>query len=349
MLILISEKHPSCILGISITFRFIKFLPAIFAIENQFMLKQIFLFLLMLMGSTVMFAQVDTMPLANDSINRVGLDSLRSPISDSIKAIDSSLLVKNDSIIPTQIRLQKLLDEHLYLNTKGKPVAVPIKIRKVQQLDVLFYLIVGLLFLFGILRAVYNRYFSTLFTVFFNSSLRQSQLTDQLIQAKLPSLLFNILFLLAGSCYVYLLIQHPASAGYAINWVLLGTCLVAMLGVYLVKFITLKFIGWSTGFRQESNLYIFVVFLINKVIGIFLLPILVIVSFSSNLVVAIFTILSFVLLGLLFLLRYFRAYGLLQHRIKVSRFHFLMYVFAIEILPLLLIYKAVNVFILKNL
>lgn len=324
-------------------------MPAIFATENHFMLKQFFLFLLMLLGNVVLFAQADTLPLLNDSLVQVRKDSLPAVIIDSLANQDSTQLSLQDSIPPKQIRLEKLLQEHLYLNTKGKPVALPMKLRKANDLDALFYLIIGLIFLFAILRAVYNRYFSTLFSVFFNSSLRQSQLTDQLIQAKLPSLLFNFIFMLAGSFYIYLLIQHPSKVGNSINWWLLGACLLATMGIYLVKFITLKFIGWSTGFYQESNLYIFVVFLINKITGIFLLPVLVILSFSSPFVVAVFTVISFVLVGLLFLLRYFRAYGLLQHRIKVSRFHFLMYVFAIELLPLLLIYKAVNVFILKNL
>ena len=78
------------------------------------------------------------------------------------------------------------------------------------------------------------------------------------------------------------------------------------------------------------------------------MPILVILSFASPMVVSIFIYGSFVMVGILFLLRYFRSYGLLQQRIKVGRFHFLMYVFAIELLPLLLIYKGVHDFVLKN-
>ena len=323
-------------------------MPAIFAIENHFMLKRLLLVVLLFVGSATLFAQVDSLLAEKDSVIQLQQDSSTTTNTDSLTIGDTARLTLPDTLIPKQQRMEALLAENLYLNIKGKPVAFGMKRRNAKDLDALFYVIFGLLFLFAILRAVYKRYFSTLFTVFFNSSLRQSQLTDQLIQAKLPSLLYNFIFVLAGSMYIYLLIQPPYTAANKLNWWLMGYCAIAMIGVYITKFLTLKFIGWATGYQQESNLYIFVVFLINKATGIFLLPVLVILAFSSPAIVAVMVVLSFVVVGLLFLLRYFRAYGLLQHRTKVSRFHFLLYVFSIEILPLLLIFKAVNVFIIKN-
>jgi hypothetical protein len=313
------------------------------------MLKRLLLVVILFTGSATLFAQVDTLLAVKDSVIQLQQDSSTTTNTDSLTIADTTRLSLPDTLIPKQQRMEALLAEHQYLNTKSKPVAFGMKRRNANDLDALFYVIFGLLFLFAILRAVYKRYFSTLFTVFFNSSLRQSQLTDQLIQAKLPSLLYNFIFILAGSLYIYLLIQHPSTAANKLNWWLMGYCVIAMIGVYITKFLALKFIGWATGYQQESNLYIFVVFLINKATGIFLLPVLVILAFSSPAIAAVMVVLSFVVVGLLFLLRYFRAYGLLQHRIKVSRFHFLLYVFSIEILPMLLIFKAVNVFILKNL
>ena len=40
-------------------------------------------------------------------------------------------------------------------------------------------------------------------------------------------------------------------------------------GVYVLKYSTLKFTGWITGLNEATNTYIFVIFLINKIIGIF--------------------------------------------------------------------------------
>jgi hypothetical protein len=58
---------------------------------------------------------------------------------------------------------------------------------------------------------------------------------------------------------------------------------------------------------------------------------------------------SLVFIGIMLLFRFIRSFSLLQHKLKISRFHFLLYIFSLEILPLLLIYKLVELFISKKL
>lgn len=297
------------------------------------LLKQFYLILLLLFIFYGAFAQQadTTLPVK---------DSILLPLKDS---------VSGSAVQPRVSPLDELLATNRYLNSKGTPVSLTVRTRKVNDQDPLFYLLAGLIFFFGIIRTIYARYFSTLFRVFFNSSLRQSQLTDQLQQSNLPSLFFNLIFLMAGGFYAYFLLQRLSTDEYRINWVLLGSCVAIFMIIYFIKFLTLKFVGWVTGYKQEADTYIFVIFLINKIIGICLLPVIVILSFSPFSIVNIVIILSYLLIGVMLLLRFFRSYGLLQHKLKVSRFHFFLYIFSIEILPLMLIYKAVNVFIVKML
>lgn len=245
--------------------------------------------------------------------------------------------------------LEKILDGNSLLNSKGRAVSLAERPKNRENETEIFYLIAGLLFLFGILRTIYSRYFSTLFRVFFNSSLRQSQLTDQLIQAKLPSLFFNLLFVLSGGLYVYLILHRVGNQPYSAKWLYISGCVAAFIVIYFIKFFSVKFIGWVTGFNTEADTYIFIVFLINKIIGICLLPIIIIVAFSDPVITNIVLVISLVFIGVMLLFRFIRSFGLLQHRLKISRFHFLLYIFSLEILPLILIYKAVELFISKKL
>ena len=88
--------------------------------------------------------------------------------------------------------------------------------------------------------------------MFFNTSLRQSQLTDQLLQAKLPSLLFNLFFILIGGYYIFLLMAIFGKITFG-DWpVVLPICIIALLLIYLVKYWVLKFAGWITG-AQGTN------------------------------------------------------------------------------------------------
>lgn len=263
-----------------------------------------------------------------------------------MQAKDSAVLsIPEPELTP----LQKLLTQNKYLNSKTTAVSLAVRPKKTFTQNALFYLLATLILFFGIIRTVYERYFSTLFRVFFNSSLRQSQLTDQLLQSKLPSLFFNLVFLMASGVYVYLILQSLSAGRDKINWVMLASCVAAFLLIYLFKYLTLKFTGWVTGYNEEANTYIFVIFLINKIIGICLLPVIVVMAFAQAAVVKVVILISFLLIGIMILLRFFRSYGLLQHKLKVSRFHFLLYIFLLEILPIIIMYKAVEVFIVKNL
>ncbi len=273
-------------------------------------------------------------------------DTLVVATADSAVKVIDTVPVKAQA---TTTALQRLLEEHSYINTSDKPTSLIIQQRKPAEKDALFYLLAGLIFFFGIVRTVYDRYFTTLFRVFFNTSLRQSQLTDQLLQSKLPSLFFNLIFLFAGGFYVFFLLERLGPPAHSINWILLGSCIAIFVVVYVVKYLSLKFVGWVTGYSAEADTYTFVLFLINKIIGICLVPIIVVLSFSEGSLANIAAVLSFLIVGLLLLLRFFRSYGLLQHKLNVSRFHFFIYIAAMEILPLMVIYKAVSIFIVKSL
>lgn len=286
-------------------------------------------------------------------------DSL-SLLTDSTRLTDSSDKINNniikdstgfvaDKIAVIDSGYKKILDSNIYLNSKGKPLTFIQSPRKKESKDVLFYTILSLVFLFAILKFLYLRYFNNLFRVFFNTSLRQNQLTDQLLQAKLPSLLFNIFFILIGGLYLYLLLKYYGKVGDHSKWKFLLIFSSILFIIYVAKFIILKFAGWITGFRQEADIYIFIIFMINKIIGICLIPFVIILAFSDKNLADIAIVLSFILILFMTLMRYFRSYNLLQRRIEISRFHFFIYLIGIEILPLLVIYKLALIFISNNL
>lgn len=297
------------------------------------------------------FAQhKDSLSLFNDTIK----------LTDSAKVIDSSFKSNsyfiNDSSQPVVDRsatadpgLKRILDSNIYLNSKGKPVTFIQSPRKNESKDVVFYALAALVLLFAVLRFLYPRYFSNLFRVFFNTSLRQNQLTDQLLQAKLPSLLYNIFFILVGGWYLYLLLNHYGKAGFFSKWEILLICAASLLIIYVVKFSILKFTGWITGFKQEADIYIFIIFLINKIIGICLIPFIIIIAFSDKALVDVAIMVSFIIIILMTLMRFFRAYSLLQNRLKISRFHFIIYILGVEIIPLFAIYKLALIFMSNNL
>lgn len=235
------------------------------------------------------------------------------------------------------------------LNTTATPFSQPVVYKVVHSRESMFYLLSGLLLWLGILKLIYNRYFTNLFKVFFNTSLRQGQLTDQLLQAKLPSLLFNAFFVVSGGIYTFLVLLHYQWVNDKYRWQVISICTGLLAFIYLSKFCVLRFTGWITGLKEITNTYLFIVFLINKIVGVFLIPFIVAMAFSSAAIANIAVLFSLLIIGCFFVLRFFKSYGLLFKQLKISHFHFVLYIAATEILPLLLIYKVLLLLLSKNL
>ena len=268
------------------------------------------------------------------------------------KDADSSV-VKRDTvknfIASYQTTFQNILKENSFLNSKGKPLAMSVYPRKNVSEDVIFYILLVVIAALSFLRFFYLRYFNNLFRVFFNTSLRQSQLTDQLLQAKLPSLFFNIVAVISGGLFSYFLLKYAGVFLQSNPFTTIIVCSLCMGAIYLLKFITLKFTGWVTGYKEVTNTYIFIIFLINKILGIVLLPFIVVMAFSVPVLIKVSALTAILFTVLMFLLRFFRSYGLLQNQLKISHAHFIMYIVGIEIVPVLLIYKGLVLLLSKNL
>jgi hypothetical protein len=206
--------------------------------------------------------------------------------------------------------------------------------------ETLFYLLAGLLLFFAMVKLFFNKYVTNLLGLIFRGSLRQKQIREQLLQTPLPSLLLNIFFVIVAGLYIFFLIRYYNFVGHTPFWLQLLYCIVLVGIVYLVKFMILKLTGWIFNMRDAADTYIFIVFLINKLLAIFLLPLLIMMVFSLVSWTSVLLTLSYVMLGMFFAYRYIVSFAPVRREVKVSQFHFFMYLCAFEIIPLLLMYKV---------
>ena len=263
--------------------------------------------------------------------------------NDSVVIKRDSLLVA-DSIKTNPVNYTLSLDSFVKRNkyiTTSTPISLAAKQKTKNGKEFLFYFLGLLILLLAIFKFIYTKYFNNIFRIFFNSSLRQNQLTDLLLQSKLPSLIFNIFFVISAGLYAWLLLEHYHQLKQNNNYILLSVSIFIVAIIYFGKFLTLKLIGWISGMSVATDQYIFVIFLINKITGIILIPFIVLLAFSPSPWVTVIITASFFVIGILFLLRYLRSYGLLQNQVKITGIHFLLYIVGMEIMPLLLIYKLV--------
>jgi hypothetical protein len=315
--------------------------------------RSLLLLILLICGGTAgAQSSADSLLRATDSLRRI--DSLRT--IDSLQRLDS---LQADSLakVPPPIRdtLRPVL-QHPFASDSFRfhghpffsftsPVRYTISVREWQGKEVIFYSIIGLLILFALIKNNFRRYLSDLFSSYFRTTVRQRQIKEQLLQNPLPSLLFNIFFVLSGGLFVSLLVEHFSLAEDIPFWMLALYSAIALSVIYTGKFLLLKFFGWVFQLTEATDTYIFVVFSTNKVLGILLLPFTILLAFTSGSLSAAAATLSLLLVACLFAYRYFLAYISVNRSVPLNAFHFLLYLAAVEILPLLLINKLLFLFL----
>jgi len=206
--------------------------------------------------------------------------------------------------------------------------------------DVLFYAVIALIFLYSFIIQIAPQYIGKLFSQFSQSSLRMMQNREQLLQNSLASFIMNIGFVMSFSLLATLIIFNAHLLPIHFWEGFMYMCLF-FLGLYFGKFICLTIAGYIFNTVELVQTYIFVVFMINKVLGILLIPFIGILAFARPVLHPFAIWGAGFLMALLILYRYLFSLTSVRNKLHVSSFHFFLYLCAFEIIPLLILYKLI--------
>jgi len=294
----------------------------------------IIIFLLVLVAvsfnSTFLYAQP---PKPKPAITNPTADSLAKKAAQSVAILQKDTV----SLFPNaNVWL-------LYTNAAGNTVQDQWVISNPVQhtsTDYIFYLLAGLILLLGFVRFMFPKYFSDLFGLFFRVTFKQKAIRERLLESTLPSMLLNALFFVSGGFFLnnisgYYQWQISDSFWYGLTfWTVL------LIVIYGLKWLLLKIMGWVFQMQEASSTYTFIVFLVNKVLGVMLLPVVVLMSLGPASLQPVLVTAVLFLLAALFVYRYIISYPSIKAGVRVNQFHFFLYLCAFEIVPLLTIYKG---------
>lgn len=243
------------------------------------------------------------------------------------------------------------LKQHPLVRNEGKEYTdARLKLHEFRDRSSDFLMIIVLITFLGIFRIANPSYLRNLFRAFRNPTLGTRQLKEQLRQDSPASLTMDLVFCISLGLYLYFALGHIHNKKiileYPVIVIILGFILLFVL-IYVVRFLFLKFTGWVFNISEITDSYTFNVFLINKILGIALIPFTVILAFGQGQWVQASLFLSFLVIAILFLNRYLRSGVAFGYFIKFSKFHFFMYLCASELLPLAVLMKLVNQWLLS--
>ena len=205
--------------------------------------------------------------------------------------------------------------------------------------EALFYLMLCILLFLAIIKQLFPKYFKQLFSIMFQASYRQKQTREQLMQEKIPSLLMNILFVIVGGLFIALISGINKWVNTSFWWLTLYSITFLAL-VYMLKYLVIQFMGWAFQVKEPASTYRFIVFLINKIIGLALLPILFLLAFSGGYIQEVAVTVAFCVVIFLLVFRYILSLTIIRGALSIHPIHFFIYLCTVELLPMLIIYKV---------
>ena len=271
---------------------------------------------------SIVITRVDTL-IKKDSIVKITVDTT------------ISSLVKHDGY--------NILKEHPILSD-APPEMMLLNLRNPKSNDSLFYVLLGIVFILSFVQVIFPKYLRNIFDIFFQPGFRQRQTRDQISQEYIAAFIVNFLFILSTSVFISLSSQFNKSIQFNF-WRIFLLSIIALSSIYIIKFLFTRFMGWVFNKEEIATSYNFLVFLINKIIGVVLIPSILLISYASIELQLFALNTSIIIIAFLLLYRFVKAIGSLSRLLKINVFHFFIYFCSVEILPLALLYKAIGNYI----
>jgi hypothetical protein len=211
--------------------------------------------------------------------------------------------------------------------------------KKRQHSEWEFYIFAFLFLLLGLLTHYYRAFFQKMFRAFVNNGFILKQTREQMGQSSVASFLFNIFFVLSATIFLYLGVNAQYLQDVADSWWLLLFIFVSLSALYLFKTVFLHFIGWMFNVQEACSKYLFVVFVVNKVAGFFLLFSAFFMAFAGPATAdEIFTVTLYIL-GFVLLFRMVKAYTVFFRQPGAGLFSFIVAFLSLELIPTAVLIK----------
>jgi hypothetical protein len=253
-----------------------------------------------------------------------------------IVSVDSSSVVKTKR----KETITKEIIKEEFISYKNQRKAIGF-----VSTDWMLFVIIFSLIIFSWLRVGYNRFFRTSIQASYNYFSARRMIEEVNVARTRVYFFMDFLFYINMALFISQFLSYYHINIYNIHGILLFALLfVAILVLYFLKSILFRFFGFVLLSQNLFYAYNFTIFLYNRMIGIILLPIVAIVPYVSDSVAVWLFYIGFSSIIIIYILRIFR-YLQISFRNRLSIFYLILYLCTVEILPMLVIYKIISLYI----
>jgi hypothetical protein len=211
--------------------------------------------------------------------------------------------------------------------------------------DWMLGIIIFILVLFGWLRVGYGRYIQTAIQAAYNYFTARRIFEEANVTRSRVFYFMNFLFFINISLFVTQVLEYNHFTIFKLHGIILFFIIfAAILLIYTVKSLVLRLLDFVFLTRGGFSSYLFIVFIYNKMVGFVLLPIIAILPFVPGNVTPYLIYAGGLIIIILYLFRVFKGLQLgIKNRLSI--FYLILYLCALEILPVLVLLKVTKPFI----
>ncbi len=268
------------------------------------------------------------------------IESLADTNLNNKDTIDEGHQVLVDSIHVNDIVQNNLVEKKDTTQTQIEISAIlPFEENKNLDKDILSGLLLLAVAITGFLRFTNYKYLRELFSaLIFSQNARKMQKTVNL-HYRTPAFILNGLFLFNTSIFLYQIINYyHLKTIFNQSLLLIPAFMLLIIAFGMSKVALYRFVGYVFETKLDTKEYLFFNFLNNKIFAIAILPIIIVVPYIEIEIVPILFKIGGVIFVSLYFTQLFRGFTIILKNVA-SLFYMFLYLCALEILPLIIIYN----------
>ncbi len=218
---------------------------------------------------------------------------------------------------------------------------IPITSKKTANPNFLFVTI-SILLLFLTMLVVLNRsLLANIYRAILSDTFLKSVYRFQNNSQTLSYGLFYLFFILNAGLFLFLLLIQLKVDYFSSDPILFFVCVGIIASVYLVRHLVLKIIGVIFPVTKEVGYFNFTILAFNIFLGIALLPINGLISFSGDYIATLCLYIGVIIFVILYSIRQLRGMLLAANFLTYQKFHFIIYLCTVEIAPVIILAKLI--------
>ncbi|MEK7256567.1 MAG: DUF4271 domain-containing protein [Bacteroidota bacterium] len=238
--------------------------------------------------------------------------------------------------MPSSFRRPAASSPGFIVEKRAKPLTIKEQVSIYRRF--LFITVIVMLIVLTLVVTIFRILIEKIWKAFANDNLLNQLLREQSAGLTWAYLILYLMFLFNAGFFLFLSLRHFGVTLSPSNFVGLMICTGGLAGFFLFKHTLLRIVRYVFPVEKEVTAYNFTIIIFNIVVGFYLVPINLLAAYATNLTEYVIYGAA-VLLALTYLFRSLRGLLLANRFLAWHKFHFLLYLCAVELAPLFVIVK----------